>query len=381
MNSFVFQQPGRADLLQAIDAAATTADSGGGVFAFASKGGIEAFFGVSAISSMLSHRKPFYLVVGVDAITNAEALLYIAETISKRRGTLTAKVFFHEHPASTFHPKFLWFRKGKAIRLIVGSGNLTLRGLGQTSTNSRPPGNWEVFTAQTLMGSDADAVMRSIDEWFAAQRAIGSLCELDDGRVKNRAMANGLVRYTQAPAPASRPPGKEATARRTTPVDDTDFSTHDILVREIPRNRHGQADVGKSALTDFFGYAGFPKDVLIQHVSLTNQVGAAEKIRLFVNESQNYRLELHAIANISYDVAADDSRLILVATKLDRRSFRYTVVPVTFADHALLVRLLGPMISARRQMREKRVNGEELRRAWPNTPTELLPIAATTLPP
>lgn len=381
MSSFVFQQPGSAELLQAINAAATKANSGGGVFAFASKGGIEALFSVPAISSMLNRRKTFRLVVGVDAITNAEALLYIAETMLKRRGTLAANVFLHDHPASTFHPKFLWFREGTALRLIIGSGNLTLRGLGQKSANSPAPGNWEVFSVQTLWGADADAVMRSIEGWFKAQVSAGTLCNLDNEEVKDRAMANGLMRYTQALAISSRRPARTAIARQTAPVDDFTFEAQDILVREISKNRNGQADIGKAALTDFFGYAGVPKDVLIQHVSLTNQVGPAKKIPLFVNRSRNYRLELRATADVGYNVATDDSRTILVATKLDPRSFRYTVVPVTITDYAFLSDLLGPMIGGRRRMREKRVNGEELRHAWPNVPPNLLPIAATILPP
>lgn len=116
-------------------------------------------------------------------------------------------------------------------------------------------------------------------------------------------------------------------------VDDVDLGTLEVLVREIPVNRRGQADVGRRALSEFFGYEGVATNVFVQHVSRDDVLGPVESIRLFVNQSRNYRLELRAIANLEYEVGADDSRMILVATKLDRRSFRYTVVPVTADDH------------------------------------------------
>lgn len=381
MTSFVFQQPGSAKLLEAMDAAADGADCGAGVFAFASTGGIEALFSVPALAKMLARRKPFHLIVGVDAITNAEALLCIADKQAQHRQALTAEVFFHKHPASTFHPKFAWFLKGQKLHLITGSGNLTLRGLGQVSAARPAPGNWEAFSVQVLAGEVAQSAKRAIDSWLNTQRAAKALRSLGDEMVKSQAMANGLVRYVAGPV---RPRGRAAAtaaAPRAVPVDDIGFQAQDILVRELSSNRHGQADVRKDALSDFFGYSGKKKDVLVQHVSLADQLGPAKKIPLFVNKSRNYRLELNAIADFSYDVAADDSRMILVATKLDRRSFRYTIVPVTSPDHVSLVALLGPMKRGRRLMREKRVTGDELRQAWAGAPDNLLPMAATTPPP
>lgn len=79
--TFVFQQPGTAKLLEAIDGAAFNASSGGGVFAFASKDGIDAFFARPNISAMLSNQRPFHLIVGIDAITNADALLCLSEKL------------------------------------------------------------------------------------------------------------------------------------------------------------------------------------------------------------------------------------------------------------------------------------------------------------
>jgi hypothetical protein len=375
--TFVFQQPGSANLLEAIDAVAANASSGGGVFAFASKGGIDALFACPNISRMLARRRPYHLIVGIDAITNAEALLCLSDKLRKFR-TLTANVFFHENPGSTFHPKFSWFREGRDLRLVTGSGNLTLRGVGQVTVAVPPSGNWEAFSVQSFVGAQARVVNRQIDGWLDTQRIAGTLCELDNARVRDRAMSNGRIRYTKAPARARHAPAPPIV--HTTLVDGVELGP-EVLVREIPLNRTGQADVGKRVLTEFFGYEGKAKNVFIQHVSLDDEPGPVEPIRLFVNKSRNYRLELHAITELEYDVGDDGSRMILVATKVDNRSFRYTILPVTSDSYNAVSVLLGPVPARRgksRLMREDRISPDVLRNAWPDVPNNLLPVDVLT---
>jgi len=156
--------------------------------------------------------------------------------------------------------------------------------------------------------------------------------------------------------------------------------TRGILIRELPKNRPGQADIGKESLSDFFGYSGKAKYVLLQHVALDDQLGQTESIRLFVNDSQNYRLELHAMGGLKYEIGQDDSRMLLVATKLDDRSFRYCVVPVDSAAHPRLLKLLGPIPAGRRRMREKRISPEELVAGWKDAPSNLIPTLSAFIP-
>lgn len=379
--TFVFQQPGTAKLLEAIDDAALNASSGGGVFAFASKDGIDAFFARPNISAMLSNQHPFHLIVGIDAITNADALLCLSEKLVQFPGVLTVDVFYHAHPNSIFHPKFSWFRHENELRLVTGSGNLTLRGLGQISTRNLPAGNWEAFSVQSLTGVSATTTNQSIDDWLAEQRLAGKLCSIEDQCVRDRAMSNGRVRFLSAPTAIQQavPSDIPTPVVNAVPVDGIEFGTPEVLVREIPRNRSGQADVGQRALTEFFGYEGQAKNILIQHVSSTNNLGPALEIRLFVSlPSVNYRLELHALSDLEYEIASDDSRMLLIATKLDRRSFRYTILPVTAPDYRHVVALLGPQSQGRRFMREVRISPEELLAAWANAPTNLLPVDLLT---
>lgn len=378
--TFVFQQPGTAKLLETIDAAAANATCGGGIFAFASKGGIDALFACSNISNMFAQDRPFRLIVGIDAITNAESLLCLGDKLNQFPDSLTVNVFFHENPNSIFHPKFSWFQHKSGLRLVTGSGNLTLRGLGQITTGNPPSGNWEAFSVQSLVGNDATSANRQINDWLTQQHNAGTLCSLDDERVRDRAMSNGRVRFSPVlpPTRQSTPSGAPVPSANAVPVDGVEFATPEVLVREIPKNRTGQADVGKGALTEFFGYEGVAKNVYIQHVSESNTLGPVDSIRLFVNESDNYRLELRAIADLKYVIGKDDSRMILVATKLDRRSFRYTILPITAHDYRQVAALLGPLPQGRRFMREVRISPEALLAAWTNAPSNLLPVDLLT---
>lgn len=74
------------------------------------------------------------------------------------------------------------------------------------------------------------------------------------------------------------------------------------MVREIPQNRTGQADVSQRGLT-FFGFAGEPKKVLIQYVSLDDELAVPVERLIFVNASQNYRIEISEVAELPYVVA------------------------------------------------------------------------------
>jgi hypothetical protein len=380
--AFIFQQPGTTKLLEAINDAALNAKEGGGIFAFASKGGIEALFACPQISVMLQAGRPFHLIVGIDAITNAEALLCLSEKLLQYRDVLTTEVFLHLHINSTFHPKFSWFEGETDLRLVVGSGNLTLRGLGQLSTSVPASGNWEAFTVQSLEKNEAEIVKRQIEDWLTSQRALGTLCSLDDERVRNKAMANGQVRFT-----TNSPVREELIVtdrgpvrtlhQESKPLDGIEFDTPEVLIRELPKNRPGQADVGQNALRQFFGYEGSPKKILVQYVSNINELGVTHELLLFVNQSKNYRLELSAMSNLRYEIAENGGRMILVATKFDRRSFRYTVLPVTSHDYQFVERIFNSTsggLDGVRPMREKRISPRELFTAWPSVPSNLLPL-------
>lgn len=379
--TFLFQKPGTPKFIDSVNGIAQNAESGGGVFAFASQGGIDTLFQCSNLCSMLENNKHFHLIIGIDAITNAEALLCLEEKIERFSGYLTVNVFFHQKNNSTFHPKFIWFKNSKFLNLMVGSGNLTLRGLGQVLANSYPSGNWEVFAVQKYEDIEAESTIKEIGEWIKDQYSAGTLRPINDKEVQAKAIENGRVRYTNGGKGPSQDNSTESAQDGNLNLHgEEDIELHDVLIREISRNRTGQADVGQGALREFFGYDGTNKKIFMQHVTRDNRLEEVLEINLFVNKSRNFRLELRAIAELDYVVANDDGRMILVATRIDRRSFRYIVMPVSEAAYRKVASLLGPIQGppGKRLMREIRKKSKEVLSVWPDIPDKLLPILYVT---
>lgn len=381
--TFVFQQPGSVGLLDALNNCSKGAESGGGVFAFASKRGVEAIFGLPNIEAMLMAGKPFHLIVGIDAITNAEALLCLEEKVAKHKKSLKAHVFFHDQAPCTFHPKFSWFCKQDKISLITGSGNLTERGLGKQPGGQAA--NWEAFSVQSLNGKDANAAEKEISAWLEAQAAAGTLCSLNDPRVLEKAMANARVRYSCGGKAAAKPkvklePQAQAQAMAV-PGAAAGLDTLEVLIRELPKTRGGQGDVGQTAHNKFFGHEGTDKHIFMQYVDLNDTLHHVKKVWLFYNDaSNNYRLELPE-SKANYEIGDKDERMILVAVKLDQRSFRYTILRpmVNRQDYDKVSALLGPVKKAgRRLMREHFASADDLRGVWDRAPSNLLPVRLPT---
>lgn len=384
--AFVFQQPGEKSLLEAINTAAHNSSGGGGLFAFATKGGIEAFFALPNITSLLNSGFEFQLIVGVDAITNSEALLSLQDKVRQYGPGLKVSVFYHENAFSTFHPKFSWFLTPAGVSLITGSGNLTERGLGVQRLPEGKSSNWEAFSLQSLSGDDAEIVVGGISTWFKDQADAGALCELNDARVVEKAFANAQVRY----APNRNKKKIKAFAVAVVPEDEIqervvvqtvavepEPDLLDVLVRELPSTRGGQGDIGREAHSEFFGHSGTDKYIYMQFVELGDKLHPVKKVWLFYNPaSANYRLELPE-SKVDYEIGASDERMILVATRLDSRSFRYTLLrPLTDKKYYdQVASLLGPIKrGGRRLMRQNFISSGTLKTVWPEAPSSLLPL-------
>lgn len=371
--SFYFQSPGSKKLLHEIARCADGAVSGGGIFAFASRFGIDSFLGLKEVSRVIEAGGSFHLIVGSDAITNTSALVCLSEWIEKFSGRLTAEVFYHNNPGSTFHPKVSWFVKDGVVRLLTGSGNLTGGGLGVSAIPGANAGNWEAFYVRELDGLDCADVLKKIDTWLGEERQEGRLRQIEDQEVQDRALENSRTKYVRAVSKAKKK--NEPVEEEIVSVDGDVIGEQLVLVREIPKNRPGQADLGKKALEEFFGFSGEGKSVFLQYVSLDNFVGSSYRPKLFSNASQNYRLELPAVADLPYAVGDNDERMIAIVAKMDENAFRYTIVPISESPYQKVSALLGAIKAGNaRKMREAYVTADDLRTAWPKVPANLLPI-------
>lgn len=430
--TFVFQQPGTSPLLDAIEDCASDCDLMGGMFAFSTKDGVELFLDLPEIQALLTRGGRIRLTVGVDAITNGETLLFLRERMLAAGPGLQVRAYVHPWPG-TFHPKYMWFVRGNQIKVIAGSGNLTPSGLG-CAPAARQNGNWEAFLAQELDPASSAHFLRSIEDWLTRATNAGHLLEVDHPRSLARGAANSRVRFVRPPrddegtqggngraageAAAARaapppivpwplPPGAmPERARVRTPVAQTAEAgargaapsgaregapaapraavppalavppaEPGAFVREVSRNRSGQNDVGIEGLR-FFGYRkNEATTVLLQYVDLGNNVEAPTQRHLFENKSDNFRVEMPQIAQLPYDVGPRGERMIMVAVRLDDRTFRYTIVPITHPSYAILSGFLDAKSKARAgQMRKAFVDSGELGISWTEGPRNLFPI-------
>src|SRR5688500_18063064 len=156
--SFYFQDPGDPQgpylLEYLLEACASGATTGGGLFAWTTANGLQLLFEDPAFVRFLSQGQ-FDLVIGIDAVTNVAAIIKL-NSILETTPSLTASVFVHERPQTMFHPKVCWFAGPKSGTLISGSGNLTVAGL---------RGNWEAFTVTAISPSEARTIQGDWTKW------------------------------------------------------------------------------------------------------------------------------------------------------------------------------------------------------------------------
>lgn len=372
--TFLFQYPDGPSFIKHIEVSAEGAETGGAVFAFATADGIQAFCKAKNIKAMLEGGKDFKLIVGLDSITNGRAIAQLRyESQKYKGGNLTCAAFMHNE-SCTFHPKFCWFKKTGNLAVIVGSGNLTMKGLGAHSSGAPTP-NWEAFSVRSLTGDAAGKALQGICAWLQAHQ--GNIVPLDDPRVLAKALTNS---QSQPATGISRKSGRVVSiGNDSTEIESEEFDSADILMREISLGRNGQIDVGKKFFWKYFGFER-NKDtgVLLQHVSRNNEIGSVKLHALVEKGSKNYCLEIEEAKAKQSKKSGHGWRTIIIFSRLDGRSFRYCVIPTGTSAHARLTAAFFKNVDPKkpgRRMGVKNVWSAELKKAWPNAPTELLPLS------
>lgn len=324
--------------------AARGSSSGGAAFSYATRDGIQMLLGDPAFRRLLT-RGSFRLVVGVDDITDTNALDTL-ETLQRLRRGFEVRAFYHQVPNTLFHPKFCWFATRTTGILIVGSGNLTARGLRK---------NWEAFN-ETRLGPVA---LRHVREQWASWQFSNSrfLLPINDPRVRAQAQMNA-ARPRQ---PRSR--GAQGDATLNLGVNAA------VLIAEIPRGgpRWSQGNFSLETFRQFFGAEpGHEHRVVLQHVNPDGSLGDIENRPAVSVASHNYRFELAAGTGVAYPAGG---RPIGVFVRTGARDFTYRLAFPHDSDYLCFSGYLddtwnGPP----RQMRRVLAEFEVLQRACPATP-------------
>lgn len=347
------QSPGAPEgyLLDAVLDAAVGAVRGGGIYAFATATGIRAVLDAESFQG-LRDAGAFDLVVGVDSITDPPALKELQKQTTEHAG-ISAQVMLHDENV-LFHPKLSWFVTADTLTLIVGSGNLTLRGLRE---------NWEAFTVLTLRGIAATRIESQLKQWLAHHAHL--LQAPDEPAVVQRALQN-----TGREADLKHP-------RRATKKDPLP-DVMAVLVAEAPRSgsRPSQVNFSKDHYESFFGArAGTKKPVILYAVSPLGAVGE-EEIRPSSNrESRNFSLELNGFRSAP---PANAPPVIGVYARLPQGIFLYQRVAPNENGYPELSGLLQAHWAGRKDlMRRIEFARDVVEAAWPDAPLWRVDVPST----
>lgn len=345
-------------LIEALSEAARGARAGGGIFAFASTGGIDMLLRDKSLRRLAKDRG-FDLVVVVDAITDERALERLTAA-TEELPKLHARVLVHE-TAYLLHPKLCWFTDGSKVRLVVGSGNLTPGGLRT---------NYEGFLTLELDKAEAKAALTEIDDFL--RRWDHRLLPCDDPAAVARAKQN---KFRGGSGSRMKPP-PAGELRKAAELPDSDA---EVLIVEVSKNvdKRTQLDIGIDVFLGFFGASPDGGRILIQSVDSKGATGIIETRAIFPTKSRNYRFEAGAGAGRPYPKLGG-GRPFGVFVRMPNDVFRYCLIWPDDSGHAeidaVLTRYRGAA-KKQRPMRRITTSLGELDEAWPGC--QLLRAVAT----
>lgn len=356
---FHVQDPTTPDtvyLFEAVIGAVRGATSFDGIFAFASRAGVDSLFGDPEMRSFLAG-STMSLLIGLDAITNRETLHRLKE-LEVEHADLRVRVF--RNPTNAlFHPKVARFQYADGSQsMIVGSGNLTPGGLRQ---------NFEAFSV--IRSEPSETIDSSSWDRFLADHA-DYLRPIDQDAL-DRAARNLARRPRRDIEPASgvSAPIQSADRDSASEVEVVLGDTSRFLVARIPKagDRWHQVHFNVPVIDGFFRVR--PNTAQRVYLLECKQDGTLgdEEVRPCVYSDANKNLKIE-IASHHGEPYPDAGPPIAVYRELHARSFAYMLLMPGDPGYDAMFELtdagttVGP--GARRVITDR----DDIRNAWPTSP-------------
>lgn len=354
---FCLQDPTHAEttyLYEAIIRAAVGAASWRGVYAFASRDGVNHLIEDPVVEDFMRQGGEVDLLVGLDAVTNRPTLERLQE-LEHRNNRFRPRVFWNES-AGLFHPKLSDFTYANGRRtLIVGSGNLTPGGLMT---------NYEGYTI-IAAEHDEEIDVSALDDFL--ERHEGEIRAIDDEALERA--ARNLVRPIEGARRAGgavvrRPRRARVPAGRPAPTAEFDR----ILIALVPRagGRWAQVHFNTDVVREYFRTT----DLQTQRIYLTQVAddGTRSDVEVrpivFSESNRNHKIEIGAARGLEYP----DTPPVLVLRERQLRVFDYMLLFPGQDGYESLVELTERLPTVGRGFPRVIADMATLEAAWANCP-------------
>lgn len=362
---FCIQDPADPEthyLYEAIIGAATEAATWRGMYAFATRGGVDQLIEDPVVHEFMNRGGAIDLIVGIDAVTNRQTLERLQE-LEARHAEFRPRVFWNSS-RGLFHPKISHFGYADGRKkLIVGSGNLTPGGLMH---------NFEGYSV--ISGGRRDRLdLSSLDAFLVRHAA--DIRPIDQEALE-RAALNVMRPVSGVPHP--RVPQPRPPAIRPAPVVPTVRATvlDRVLVAEVPDagGRWSQSHLNAAVVQEFLRVTNLTTQrAYLTHVD-AGGVRGEEKIRpvVYSTSNKNYKVEISAAKGKDYPTTG---RPMLIFRERQVRCFDYMLLMPGDAGYTETVALSQALPRLGRGVRRSITDLPTLARAWPECP--LLTSVAT----
>lgn len=362
---FCIQDPADPEthyLYEAIIGAAIEATTWRGMYAFATRGGVDQLIEDPVVHDFMNRGGAIDLIVGIDAVTNRQALERMQE-LEARHIAFRPRVFWNS-TRGLFHPKISHFGYADGRKkLIVGSGNLTPGGLMH---------NFEGYSV--ISGGRRETLDLSSLDAFVARHA-ADIRPIDQEALERAALN---IMHPVAGVPRPRVPQPRPPVVRPAPVVPVARAAvlDRVLIAEVPDagGRWSQSHLNAAVIQEYFRVT----DLTTQRTYLTHVdaggVRGEEKIRpiVYSTSNKNYKVEISAAKGKDYPPAGHP---MLIFRERQVRCFDYMLLMPSDAGYNEAVALSQGLPRLGKGFRRSITDLPTLARAWPGCP--LLTTVAT----
>lgn len=347
--------------------------NGAGAFAFAEENGIDLFLGDADFRKYIKTNK-YELVVGTDSITDSKAVARLRDYCALYNN-LTVYGYVHDARKNLFHPKVTWFETSTGGISIIGSGNLTERGLFH---------NIEMYSYNSLNNAEIAKVKSDWNNWLDYSITNNFLFDINDPIIdyavnlsaakksstfkstgttsagvtvpgsilktlySKQPKATSISKSITPPIPrAKKAKPKKATSVIATPIPTVApvivpttvnpvwsiALTDRVLVAEIGsggkiKSRWSQVNFDKDSFKNYFGAtpggASGTYRIILKNVNSAGVLGGTETRPSVSVKSHNWRFEINAAKGLAYPTGGN--RPYVIFTEVSIRSFIYELI-------------------------------------------------------